>query len=96
MICIKVEKEEFKRVINDASHLEYNYIHSKLTNITDYKINEEEIMSLILNQVHHSILERSRKSLFGDKVIIKNIDEEDYKLLKFYVEVLSSDVTSSE
>lgn len=94
MICMKVEKEEFKRVINDASHLEYNYIHLKPTNITNYKINDEEIKYLILNQIHHGILRRSRKSFFGNKIILKNADEEDYQLLKYYVEILSGDLAS--
>lgn len=88
---MKVEKEEFKRLINDASHLEYNYIHLKPTNMTEYKINDEEIKYLILNQIHQVILKRSRKSFFRNKIIVKNADEEDYQLLKYYVELLSSD-----
>jgi hypothetical protein len=28
-------------------------------------------------------------SLFGNKIIIKSIDEKDYKLLRYYVEALS-------
>ncbi|WP_228095312.1 hypothetical protein [Enterococcus casseliflavus] len=86
---MKVEKEEFKRVINNASHLEYNYIHTNTEDMAAYNINEGDIKYLIMNQVHHKLLKHSRKSLLRDKVIIKNEDEDDYKLLKYYVDMLS-------
>lgn len=88
---LKVDKEEFKRIINNASHLEYNYIHLNPENIKDINLKEEEVEYLIANQVHHKLLKGSRKSLFRDKIIIKNVDENDYKLLKYYVEGLSND-----
>ena len=89
MIFLKVEKEEFKRVINDASHLEYNYIHRDLEKITDPNLKDEEVEYLIVNQIHHRLLKNSHRSLFGNKIIIKSIDEKDYKLLRYYVEALS-------
>jgi hypothetical protein len=42
-----------------------------------------------MNQVHHKLLNNSRKSLFRDKVVIKNEDEDDYKLLKHYLDMFS-------
>jgi predicted protein tyrosine phosphatase len=86
---MKVEKEEFKRVINNASHLEYNYIHTNTADMPENNINEEDIEYLIMNQVHHKLLNNSRKSLFRDKVVIKNEDEDDYKLLKHYLDMFS-------
>jgi predicted protein tyrosine phosphatase len=91
---MKVEKEEFKRVINNASHLEYNYIHTNTEDMKEYNLNDAEIEYLILNQVHHKLLGHSRKALFRDKVVIKNEDEDDYKLLKHYVDILSDESES--
>ncbi|MFZ4845483.1 hypothetical protein ACOYX7_07515 [Enterococcus casseliflavus] len=91
---MKVEKEEFKRVINNASHLEYNYIHTNTEDMKECNFDDEKIEYLILNQVHHKLLNHSRRSLFRDKVIIKNEDEDDYKLLKHYVDILSDESES--
>ncbi|WP_240934984.1 hypothetical protein [Enterococcus casseliflavus] len=88
---MKVDKEEFKRIINNASYLEYNYIQLNPENIKDINLKDEEVEYLIVNQVHHKLLKGSRKSLFRDKIIIKNVDENDYKLLKYYVDGLSND-----
>jgi hypothetical protein len=49
-------------------------------------IREDEIEYLIDNNIHHRVMENSKRSLFGDKVNINSTVEKDYLLLKKYTE----------
>ncbi|MFR3790157.1 MAG: hypothetical protein ACLTWH_09290, partial [Lactobacillus paragasseri] len=67
-LCIKtIDFFVFKRVINDASHLEYNYIHRDLEKITDPNLKDEEVEYLIVNQIHHRLLKSWNGNSFFDK-----------------------------
>ncbi|MGX7196151.1 hypothetical protein [Enterococcus olivae] len=80
---MKVDKIEFKRVVNEASHLQFNY-NQLFIKEDDININEDEIEYLIKNQIHHRVLKESKRSLFGDKITISKETEKDYLLLKKY------------
>ena len=73
---MKVDKIEYKRVINDAGHLESASPDIKRTEI-DY---------LIDHDIQHRIIQNARKSLLGDKIILKDAVSQDYLLLKKYTD----------
>ncbi|WP_237579086.1 hypothetical protein [Candidatus Enterococcus willemsii] len=81
---MKVDKLEFKRIVNEAAHLAFHY--SQIKDTDDININNDELEYLISNNIHHKVINASKKSLFGDKVILQASAEKDYVLLKKYID----------
>lgn len=82
---MKVDRLEFKKVVNDAAHLRFNYSQMRIAD-DSADIREDEIEYLIDNNIHHHVMNNSKRSLFGDKVNINSTVEKDYLLLKKYTE----------
>ncbi len=84
---MKVDKLHYRKVINNARHLEYysiRYFQSSSDQSNLEKINEE-LDYLIKNDVYHTIARTSRKSFLGDQIIIRKNLEQDFKLLEKYI-----------
>lgn len=83
---MKVDKIEYKRVINDAGHLEYDLLQylEKNRESASPEIKRTEIDYLIDHDIQHRIIQNARKSLLGDKIILKDAVSQDYLLLKIY------------
>lgn len=81
---MKVDKIEYKRVINDAGHLEYDLLQylEKNRESASPEIKRTEIDYLIDHDIQHRIIQNARKSLLGDKIILKDAVSQDYLLLK--------------
>lgn len=71
---MKVDKIEYKRVINDAGHLEYDLLQylEKNRESASPEIKRTEIDYLIDHDIQHRIIQNARKSLLGDKIILKD------------------------
>lgn len=80
---MKVDKLEFKRVVNEAAHLTFHY--NQVKDSDDLNIKNDELEYLINNNIHHKVINESKRSLFGDKVILQPSAEKDYLLLKKYI-----------
>ena len=80
---MKVDKIEYKRVINDAGHLEYDLCSILKKSRECFSGNQRtEIDYLIDHDIQHRIIQNARKSLLGDKIILKDAVSQDYLLLK--------------
>ena len=85
---MKIDKIEYKRVINDARHLEYDLLQylEKNRESASPEIKRTEIDYLIDHDIQHRIIQNARKSLLGDKIILKDAVSQDYLLLKKYTD----------
>lgn len=83
---MKVDKLHYRKVINSAKHLEYNAIRyfQSLSDQSNLETINEELDYLIKNDVYHKIVRTSRKSFFGDQILIRKNLDQDFKLLDKY------------
>ncbi len=81
---MKVDKIEYKRVINDAGHLEYDLLQylEKNREIASPEIKRTEIDYLIDHDIQHRIIQNARKSLLGDKIILKRCHQSRLSFIK--------------
>jgi hypothetical protein len=86
---VKVDKIEYKRVINDAAHLEYDLLQYLERNrkSASPEVKRSEIDYLIDHDIHHRVIDNARKSLLGDKIVLKDAVSQDYLLLKKYTDL---------
>ena len=85
---MKVDKIEYKRVINDAGHLEYDLLQylEKNREIASPEIKRTEIDYLIDHDIQHRIIQNARKSLLGDKIILKRCHQSRLSFIKKYTD----------
>ncbi|OTN77044.1 hypothetical protein A5886_002124 [Enterococcus sp. 8G7_MSG3316] len=87
---MKIDKIEYKRVINNAGHLEYDllqFLEKNRDSAAAQELKQSEIDYLLSEDIQHRIIQKARKSLFGDSIIIKDSAVEDYLLLKKYTDI---------
>ena len=77
---MKIDKIEYKRVINGAGHLEYDLLQylEKNRATAAQNLKQSEI---------DRIIQHARKSFFGDTIVLKDEYAEDYLLLKKYTDM---------
>ncbi|KPG69337.1 MULTISPECIES: hypothetical protein [unclassified Enterococcus] len=87
---MKIDKIEYKRVINNAGHLEYDllqFLEKNRGSAAAQELKQSEIDYLLSEDIQHRVIQQARKSLFGDSIIIKDHLAEDYLLLKKYTDI---------
>lgn len=86
---MKIDKIEYKRVINGAGHLEYDlsqYLEKNRATAAQ-NLKQSEIDYLLEKDIQHRIIQHARKSFFGDTIVLKDEYAEDYLLLKKYTDM---------
>ena len=86
---MKIDKIEYKRVINGAGHLEYDLLQylEKNRATAAQNLKQSEIDYLLEKDIQHRIIQHARKSFFGDTIVLNDEYAEDYLLLKKYTDM---------
>ena len=80
--------EQTVNTAKSAGHLEYDLLQylEKNRESASPEIKRTEIDYLIDHDIQHRIIQNARKSLLGDKIILKDAVSQDYLLLKKYTD----------